>query len=219
MKNTIIVNCGSNFSTDLSVEKTEENSIWFCFLNVGSGASMEIFYGADYQETIRVSENQPVSIPLRYCSDNEILRIRYVDNAVKSNFIIVYGDESASKVLYLRRRNKYLYTCTSSGGNAGPVVKQTEDEKYMKLLAALISSTTEPKPKSCYTDLKRIRTGYIMELYRLGVVGKDTTMADILELMKKITKSNPFDVMHCEIAAFSLNADIIEPVKVTLKEV
>lgn len=219
MKNTIYVNCARYFSTRISYEKDQSKAIFFVFEEPDAGAVMEIMYGAGYQDSVAITAGELIQLPERYCSDNEIVRVRYVDNLRKSRYIVIHGDESASKDLQLRRRNNYLFTCTGTGSSAGPVTPPSEDEQYMKLLAALISDTTQPTPKDCYEDLKDLRTAYILELLRLGVVGKDKTMKEILQLLKQVQRSNPFDVMQCKIAAFTFDTKVNEVKKVTLREV
>lgn len=175
MKNVITLDTTKGLLPELSfVESVNQNVISIKVLNIGKNPKIEIYYGCDFRELTGMNGNE-FFIPSEYCSDNEIIHFRYIDDDSESKFVHVVGNESAYENLKLIQKSSYLFVCS------GTKVKNQEID-YLEKLAELISPMTLANEKSCYDDLFRLEEIFNKHLIRLGSSAGETVSESVQHL-------------------------------------
>lgn len=136
MKNIIHFDTKKGLIPELSfVEGISDNIISIKVFNIGTNPKIEIYYGCNFKELTGMDENEFI-IPSEYCSDNEIIHFRYIDDKSKSNFIHIVGDESAYENLKLTKKSNFLFCC--DGKRFESSVNPTSDitiDDYLDILS------------------------------------------------------------------------------------
>lgn len=212
VKNIITLNTTKGLLPELSfVESVNQNVISIKVLNIGKNPKIEIYYGCDFRELTGMNGNE-FFIPSEYCSDNEIIHFRYIDDDSESKFVHVVGNESAYENLKLIQKSSYLFVCS------GTKVKNQEID-YLEKLAGLISPMTLANEKSCYDDLFRLEELFNKQLVRLGGTTGETVSESVQRLSDIEILSPGPDRYVTSIQYFQFGGFIDKSMKVTLREV
>ena len=135
MKNLITLDTKKGLIPELSfVEGISDNIILIKVFNIGTNPKIEIYYGCDFKELTGMDGNEFI-IPSEYCSDNEIIHLRYIDDKSKSNFIHIVGDESAYENLKLTKKSNFLFCCDGKRKKSSNSTSDITIDDYLDILS------------------------------------------------------------------------------------
>lgn len=135
VKNIITLDTKKGLIPELSfVEGISDNIISIKVFNIGTNPKIEIYYGCDFKELTGMDGNEFI-IPSEYCSDNEIIHLRYIDDKSKSNFIHIVGDESAYENLKLTKKSNFLFCCDGKRKKSSNSTSDITIDDYLDILS------------------------------------------------------------------------------------
>lgn len=135
VKNIITLDTKKGLIPELSfVEGISDNIILIKVFNIGTNPKIEIYYGCDFKELTGMDGNEFI-IPSEYCSDNEIIHLRYIDDKSKSNFIHIVGDESAYENLKLTKKSNFLFCCDGKRKKSSNSTSDITIDDYLDILS------------------------------------------------------------------------------------
>ena len=135
VKNIITLDTKKGLIPELSfVEGISDNIISIKVFNIGTNPKIEIYYGCDFKELTGMDGNEFI-IPSEYCSDNEIIHLRYIDDKSKSNFIHIVGDESAYESLKLTKKSNFLFCCDGKRKKSSNSTSDITIDDYLDILS------------------------------------------------------------------------------------
>lgn len=135
MKNIITLDTKSGLLPELSFDEgVLGNVIAIRIFNIGTNAKIELYYGCDFRK-MTVIDGSEFIVPSEYCSDNEIIHIRYIDEEVTSSFIHIAGNESLYEDLQLVKKSNYLFCCSGKKKNSLIGINDTTIDDYLDILS------------------------------------------------------------------------------------
>lgn len=135
VKNIITLDTKKGLIPELSfVEGISDNIISIKVFNIGTNPKIEIYYGCDFKELTGMDGNEFI-IPSEYCSDNEIIHLRYIDDKSKSNFIHIVGNESAYENLKLTKKSNFLFCCDGKRKKSSNSTSDITIDDYLDILS------------------------------------------------------------------------------------